>query len=117
MLECIYSAEEQCPVADGDHQMLRDPAKLLIDLVDIGLRAFIEKRVIDVVCIIDTFLLDLCAADVGTVVARAGNDGTGRAVCADHVDLLGARAFRDEDLTDDPGLGTVGGDRVACVAA
>ena len=67
--------------------------------------------------VIDALLLDLCAADVGAVVARAGDDGTDCAVGADHVDLLGARALGHEDLAGNARLGAVGRDGVARVAA
>ena len=36
---------------------------------------------------------------------------------ADHVDLLGARAFGDKNFTGDAGFGAVGGDGVAGIAA
>ena len=117
VLERVDRAEEERAVAHGDDEVGGDAAELLEDLIDIGLRALVEEGVIDVVCVIDALLLDLCAADVGAVVARAGDDGAGRAVGADHVDLLGARALGHEDLAGDARLGAVGRNGVARVAA
>ena len=67
--------------------------------------------------VVDALLFDLRTADVGAVVARAGDDGADRAVRADHVDLLGTRPLRDENLTGNADLRAVGRNGVARVAA
>ena len=116
MLERLDGADEERAVADGNHDVGRDTAELLEGLVDVGLHAFVEVRVVDVVGVVRAAFGHLRAADVRAVVARARHHVHLGAVGLDHRDLLGARAFGYVDLACDPGAGRVGRDGVARVA-
>ena len=52
MLERLDGADEERAVADGNHDVGRDTAELLEGLVDVGLHAFVEVRVVDVVGVV-----------------------------------------------------------------
>ena len=113
----LHCTDEERAVSDRKHHVFRNASELLVDLVDVGLHAFIEEGIYDVIGIVDAFVLHAGAADVGAVVARPRNHMDFGAVRFDHRDLLGARAFRHVDFALDAGAGAVGGDGIPCVAA
>ena len=98
MFERFHRSDKERAVADGQNNMFRDTAELFIHLIDIGFHTFIKEGIHHVVGVVDALFTHSCAANIGTVVARPGNNMHFGAVRLNHGDLLGARSFRNIDF-------------------
>ena len=116
VLKRLHGTDKERPVPELDKDVFGHPVQLLKDLVNVGLRSFIEEGIENVVRVVRAFIPHLRAADIGAVITVTRHHHRLRPERLDHRDLFRARAFRHVDLTFNPSARPIGRDRDPGVA-